>query len=83
MPHGSPLGARTPGQIGARRMLSTVGGQPQVIRPVDRDQRRTDDHAQLGTLWQELAETVARAQRLMNERPLPVVKSDSHRLAKA
>jgi len=64
-------------------MLSTVGGQPQVIRPVDRDQRRTDDHAQLGTLWQELAETVARAQRLMNERPLPVVKSDSHRLAKA
>jgi hypothetical protein len=33
----------------------------------------------LGLLWQELAETVARAQRLANEHPRPAVKPEPHR----
>jgi hypothetical protein len=58
-----------PGQVSAALTLSAMREQPRSTGSVDRNGGRTDQHDQLSTLWQELAETVARAQRLVNEQP--------------
>jgi hypothetical protein len=48
-----------------------VREQPRSTGLPDRDRTGGDQHDELGTLWQELAVTVARAQRLVNEQPQP------------
>ncbi len=53
-----------------------MGERPRSIGRVDRNKTRKNQPDELSTLWQELAETVARAQRLVNERANVIVKHE-------